>query len=187
MDPNTHTSSATRLIALGEFVATHGVKGLLRFRPYGPVGSPLPTDRPLYLTPVPRAGEHPDPKSARPLSLSEAHAHGNVLLVRVPGIDSIEAATPLVGQALAIAEEHLPAVAPGEFYVFQLAGLDVVTNQGARIGTIDGSFSTGANEVLVVRDGGREYLIPVIADVVRSIDVPGGRVVIEPMEGLLDT
>ena len=56
MEPNTHTSSAERLIALGEIVATHGVKGLLRFRPYGPVSSPLPTDRPLYLIPIPRTG-----------------------------------------------------------------------------------------------------------------------------------
>lgn len=187
MEPDTHTSSAPRLIALGEIVATHGVKGLLRFRPYGPVGSGLPTGCRLYLTHVPRAGEHLDASMARPIELADAHPHGNVLLLRVRGVDTIETATPLVGRALAIAEGDLPAPDPGEFYVFQLEGLDVVTNAGTRIGRVGGSFTAGASEVLVVRDGDREYLIPVIADVVRAIDVAGGRVVIEPMDGLLDT
>jgi 16S rRNA processing protein RimM len=187
MEPHTHTSSAGRLIALGEIVATHGVRGLVRFRPYGSTTSPLPTGRPVYLTAAPRPGEHTEPEEARSIVLTDAHVHGKVLLLRVDGIDTIETAAPLIGHALAIPESDLPAPEPGEFYVFQLEGLDVVTNHGDRVGTIDGSFSTGASEVLVVRDGGREYLIPVIADVVRSIDVPGGRVVIEPIEGLLDS
>lgn len=187
MESNTHTCSARRLIALGEIVATHGVKGLLRFRPYGSVDSPLPTGPSLYLAEVPAAGAHPDPATARPLTIADAHRHGNVSLLRVAGIDTIEAATPLVGHVLAIAEDDLPAPDTGEFYVFQLEGLDVVTDQGTRLGTVDGSFATGASEVLVVKDGDREYLIPVIADIVRSIDVAGGRVVIDPIEGLLDT
>ena len=69
------------------------------------------------------------------------------------GVDTIDAATTLVGQVLAVREDELPAPAPGEVYVYQLEGLDVVTNAGERLGTIERSFSTGANEVLVVQDG----------------------------------
>ena len=109
------------------------------------------------------------------------------MLLSIAAIDSIEAATPLVGRAIALPEHELPAPAPGEFYVYQLEGLDVVTNTGERLGIIDRSFSTGASEVLVVHDGTREYLIPMIADVVQAIDLPGGRVVIHPIPGLLDS
>jgi 16S rRNA processing protein RimM len=187
MNQNTHTSLPRRLVALGEIVGTHGVRGLLRFHPYGPASSLPPTGRPIYLTARPAPGGDLDPAEARPIVLTAARPHGNVVLLCVADIDSIESATPLLGHALALPENELPAPAPGEFYVYQLQGLDVVTNAGERLGTIDRSFSTGASEVLVVQGTDREYLIPMIADVVQAIDLSGGRVVIDPIPGLLDT
>jgi 16S rRNA processing protein RimM len=186
VEANTYTPSAERLIALGEIAGTHGVRGQLRFRPYSSDASSLPTDRPLYLTAPSSPGEHPDASTARAVHVDAAHPHGKVLLLKIAGIDDLDAARSLVGLALAIPEGELPEPALGEFYVFQLKGLNVVTDRGDRLGTVDGSFSTGANEVLVVRNGSREYLIPVIADVVRAIDVSQGRVVIDPIDGLLD-
>jgi len=61
-----------------------------------------------------------------------------------------------------------------------------VTSGGDRLGTVDHLIPTGSNEVLVVRDGAREHLIPVIADVVREVDLADRKIVIEPIEGLLD-
>jgi 16S rRNA processing protein RimM len=187
MKQDTHTSPPGRLVALGEIVGTHGVRGLLRFHPYGPASSPPPTGRPLYVTARPAPGADLDPTSARSIVLTAARPHGNVVLLSVEHVDTMEAAEALVGSALALDEHDLPAPDPGEFYVYQLEGLDVVTNAGERLGTVDRSFSTGANEVLVVQGEGREYLIPMIADIVQSIDVPGGRVVIDPIPGLLDS
>jgi 16S rRNA processing protein RimM len=109
-----------------------------------------------------------------------------MMLLRFEGTVTIEQAAPLVGCVLSIPERDLPATAPGEFYAYQLEGLDVVTSGGVRLGTVDHLIPTGSNEVLVVRDGGREHLIPVIADVVRRIDLEDRRIVIEPIEGLLD-
>ena len=186
MHEDPHTSSPGRLIALGEIVGTHGVRGLLRFHSYGRSTSPLPTDRTLYLIARPLPGGRPDSTDAMPIVVEAARPHGGVTLLQVKDVATIEAATPLVGRALALPERDLPAPAPGELYVYQLEGLDVVTEAGDRLGTIDRSFSTGANEVLVVRDGAREYLIPLIADVVRSIDLADRRVVIEPLDGLLE-
>ena len=187
MNQDTHTSLPGRLVALGEIVGTHGVRGLLRFHPYGPASSLPPTGRPVYLTARPAPGGELDPSDARPITFDTAHQHGNVVLLSVSGVASIEAATPFVGHAVALHADELPAPDPGEFYVYQLEGLDVFTSTGEHLGTIDRSFSTGASEVLVVHDGTREYLIPMIADVVRTIDLPGRRVVIEPIPGLLDS
>jgi 16S rRNA processing protein RimM len=186
MKPEMHTSSPGRLIALGEIVGTHGVRGLLRFHPYDRASSPPPTGEPVYLTTRASEGADTARAAATTVILDDARPHGTVLLLRVRGISDIDAATPLVGKTLAVEEDVLPAPAPGEFYVYQLAGLDVVTGAGERIGTVERSFSTGANEVLVVQDGTREILIPMIADVVRAIDLPGHRLVIDPIPGLLD-
>ena len=62
----------------------------------------------------------------------------------------------------------------------------MVTTDGRALGTITSTFSTGTNDVWVVQDGDRERLIPIIADVVREIDRPGRRVVIDALPGLLD-
>lgn len=186
MNQDTHTSSPARLVALGEIVGTHGLRGLLRFRSYASASSLPPTSRPIFLTRRPANGADPDRTDARSIVLKDARPHGTVALLTVEGIDSIEAATPLVGHALALPETELPEPASGELYVYQLEGLAVVTNAGDHLGTIDRTFSNGANEVLVVHDGPREYLIPLIADVVQTVDVAGGRVVIDPIPGLLD-
>ena len=186
MKHDTHTSSPGRLIALGEIVGTHGVRGLLRFRPYDPSASAPPAGHPLFLTARAVPGAELDPSDARLVLLDDARPHGNAVLLRIAGVDTIEAAELFVGLTLAVPEHDLPAAAPGEVYVYQLEGLDVVTNAGERLGTVERSFSNGANEVLVVQDGAREILIPMIADVVQAIDLPGHRVVIDPIPGLLD-
>lgn len=187
MKQDTHTSPAERLIALGEIVGTHGVRGLLRFQSYGRAASALPTDRPVYLTDRPAAGSQPEHRDARAITVEAVRPHGKVSLLRVSGVDDIDAAATLVGRALALPEHDLPDPEPGEYYVYQLVGLDVVTADGVRVGTIDSSFSNGANEVLVVRDEAREYLIPMIADVIRTVDLDARRVVIQPIAGLLDS
>ena len=186
MKHDTHTSPAERLIALGEIVGTHGVRGLVRFQSYGRVASALPTDRPVYLTARPAPGSQPEPRDAHAITVETVHPHGKVSLLRIAGVDDLDAATGLVGRAVALPEHELPDPDPGEYYVYQLAGLDVVTIDGAAIGTIESSFSNGANEVLVVRNGGREHLIPLIADVVRAVELDAHRVVIQPIAGLLD-
>lgn len=174
-----------RHIALGEIVGTHGVKGLLRFHPYSRSSDPLTPPQTVYLTPRKRSGAA-GPESCAARVLSSARPHGRVMLLEFEDVTSIDTAEPLVGTILSVAETELPAPGPGEIYVYRLEGLDVVTVGGDRLGTISSVFPTGSNEVLVVRDGNQEHLIPVIADVIRSIDFEGGRVVIEPIAGLLE-
>jgi 16S rRNA processing protein RimM len=116
-----------------------------------------------------------------------AAPHGRgLLLVTLAGCDDRNAAEALTGFRVLVDAEALPPPAEDEFYWHEVIGLRVETTAGAPVGTIAECFATGANDVWVVRDGAREHLIPVIADVVRTIDRAGGRVVIEPLPGLLD-
>jgi 16S rRNA processing protein RimM len=109
-----------------------------------------------------------------------------VRLLQFADVDSIEEAEPLVGTVLAVDEQELTPPAPGQYFVYQLEGLDVFTVAGERLGAIVRVFPTGSNEVLVVQNGEREHLIPMIADVVQSVDMASRRVVIEPIAGLLE-
>jgi 16S rRNA processing protein RimM len=71
------------------------------------------------------------------------------------------------------------------YYRDQIVGLRVVTTAGETLGTITEILVTGSNDVYVVRDEQRETLIPALKEIVREVDVTGGRMVIDPVDGLL--
>jgi 16S rRNA processing protein RimM len=172
------------LVPVGEIVGTHGVGGLLRLHPYGDSTAALAANQTVYLTG--QSGDAASADTAQPVCIASARPHGRIVLVRIAGVDSIEAAEPFVGRRVSVDEHDLPAAAPGEIYAYKLNGLAVATTDGRPVGTVAETFATGANEVLVVRDGDREHLIPLIADVVRTVDIDAGRIVIDPIPGLLD-
>ena len=91
-----------------------------------------------------------------------------------------------MGPPLPIARSELAALDEDEFYHHEMLGLAVETEDGRLLGTIAGTMETGLNDVWIVRDGKREHLVPVIADVVVTVDRAAGRVLIRALPGLLD-
>ena len=108
------------------------------------------------------------------------------LLLALAGVSSRSEAEAQCGAALLVDEAALPRLAAGEFYHYRLIGLAVETVTSEQVGVIDGVLTTPAHDVLVVRNGTDEHLIPVVADVIHTIDLSGRRVVIDPPPGLLD-
>ena len=80
----------------------------------------------------------------------------------------------------------LPPLQAEEYYYFQLEGLEVVDLAGRSLGRVSGVFNAGASDVAtVVRDEG-EWMFPVVGDVVKEMDLDGGRIVVDPLPGLLE-
>ena len=102
------------------------------------------------------------------------------------GIDDRDEATLLRNSVIAIPKNMLPALPEGEYLVDDVQGITVRTTAGAVVGVIEEVLITGSNDVYVVRDRGREYLIPAIRDVIKQIDIKGRTMTIDPMDGLLD-
>jgi 16S rRNA processing protein RimM len=96
------------------------------------------------------------------------------------GIDSRSAAEELRGALLEVPESDLAPLPEGQYYRFQVIGLEVRTPEGRPLGRVAEILSTGSNDVYVVRGGPRELLIPAIEDVVKEVDIEGGRLVVEP-------
>lgn len=108
------------------------------------------------------------------------------LRIKPGGIDTREAAEALQNAIVLVSQKDLPPLAPEEFYAFRALGCEVITTDGRSLGKIAEILPTGANDVLVVRDGAAEILIPVIADVIKTLAFDAGRIVIEPIPGLLE-
>ncbi len=112
------------------------------------------------------------------------HAGGFILSLR--DFNDINQVLSLVGSELCLKRSQLPEPAEDEYYWRDLIGLTVVTDQGVELGRIADIFETGSSDIYVVRNGDKEYLIPAIADVISKVDISGNKMVITPLDGLLD-
>ena len=77
------------------------------------------------------------------------------------------------------------ALPDGQYYLYQLIGVQVVTTTGEGLGTVTNILETGANDVFVVQNNQQEILLPDIPDVVRSIDLDKNEMTVQLIEGLI--
>ena len=121
------------------------------------------------------------------LALEDHWFHGERIVLNFAGFDSIEAASELVGREFAVPEAERVELEEDEFYDWELAGCRVETVEGERLGTVREVMRTGGVEMLVVgREDGGEYLIPMAEDICVRIDVEDKLVRVDPPEGLLE-
>jgi len=124
-------------------------------------------------------------REAAPFALEGFKLHKGWAILKLAGCDDRTAAEKLRGKLVQIPMEEAMPLGEDEYYVYQIVGLTVWTTTGECLGQVTEVLSTGSNDVYVVRDGGREILIPAIEDVVKEIDLAKGRMVVELMEGLI--
>jgi 16S rRNA processing protein RimM len=142
--------------------------------------------------------ERPEGRSLRPAAVEDGQAvperlviatvrfHNERPIIGFEGVDDMNAAIGLAGSELRIPVEQLTELPPDMFYRHDLVGCAVETLDGSAIGTVTDVEGTLAGSRLVVTTSGGEVLVPLAAEICRTIDVPGKRIVIEPPEGLLD-
>jgi len=102
--------------------------------------------------------------------LMQGRAQGKGVVALLEGFDDRDKAAQLVGAEIAIPRDQLPVATPGEYYWTDLEGVGVVTLEGVDLGRVESLFSTGANDVMVVK-GERERLLPFIASTVIEVDL----------------
>ncbi|HUO82751.1 MAG TPA: ribosome maturation factor RimM [Gammaproteobacteria bacterium] len=154
-----------RRVVLGTIAGVYGVKGWIRVH-----SATEPRERILDYGPwqIGRRG------SWREQALEAGRRHGGGVIAKLAGVDDRDAAAALVGAEIAVPRSRLPAGGADEYYWVDLVGLEVVTAQGVALGHVDRLLATGANDVLVVKNG-RERLIPFLrGSVIRSVDLEAG-------------
>ena len=100
-------------------------------------------------------------------------------------IRDIKEAVRLIGHLVYVDQQDLESLPPDEFYWHELNGLRVEAEKGTSLGILEGVFSTGSNDVFVVRKDGEEFLIPATEEIVRRVDLQQKIMIIRPMQGLL--
>ena len=158
-----------------KFVTTHGVRGELKAQPLCDGAPFLSRIKRLYAT-AQGGGE---------VALAGVRAQGNMLLVRLGGIEDMDAARALVGRTyyFAKADAKLPA---GRYFIDDLIGCAVTDAHTGRVyGTIAAIDRPAAHDVYTVRDDdGQEYLFPAVPEFLGRVDVAGRTVYVCPIDGM---
>lgn len=159
------------MVTLGRVVGAWGVKGWVKVHSYTE-----PRDN-IVSFPVWTLRRGVEQQLAR---VEQGRTHGNnQVVVKLESIADRDAAQALAGAEILIERTRLAPCEEGEYYWTDLEGLRVVTSQGEELGRVDHLLGTGSNDVMVVR-GDRERLIPFLAgQVVRSVDLAGGLIVVD--------
>lgn len=166
------------LITVGKITGTHGIKGELKYFPYSGSCESLTVGTTVLLT-LPSGKQ-------QTISILRARSNGNRHTMLLEGFDSINTAQQLVGSEITLKRSQLPEPEESEYYWCDLMGLNVITDSGQSLGIITDIFSTGSNDIYVVKNKTKEYLIPAIADVIASVDLQNRLVTITPLDGLLE-
>jgi 16S rRNA processing protein RimM len=161
-----------RLILMGVFGAPQGVRGEIRVKSLTGEPSAIGAYGPLTNKGRTRMFAF---ESLRPLK-------DDLLVARVTGILSREAAEAFKGVEIFARRDQLPAPDEDEFYYEDLVGLDAVDAAGGPIGRVVSLMNHGAGDVLEIApaDGGETLLLPFTKSVAPRIDFAAGRIVIEP-------
>ncbi|MFH1625695.1 MAG: ribosome maturation factor RimM [Pseudomonadota bacterium] len=166
------------LLVIGKIVTTHGIQGRLRVTSYAE--SPGTFSSRDFLSIKDRKGH------IERYQLTHVEPHKNFLLVELSGISSIDEAEKLVGASILIEKSTLTSLPEDEYYWFEIIGMKVFTDSGTFLGEVERILETGSNDVYVIRNKEKEYLIPAIAEVVVTIDVSGKTMIVHPTEGLFE-
>ena len=159
-------------LAVGTLVGAHGVDGEMKMR--------LSTDNPEHLLTIKHVYVGDAPK---PLALKGVRFHQGMALIKLHGVWNREAAQDLAGTTIRIAGKDALPLEPGEFYLYQMVGLEVFNEAGEKLGDVVDIMETGANDVFVVKPAGdgKEFLLPNHPDIVPIIDPANRRMVARPM------
>ena len=157
-------------IIVGKLGKPFGVKGWLKLYSYTE-----PTANILHYQPwlVRQQGQW------QYLSLEDAQQQGTAIVVKLPQIASPEQAALWTNSEVGIERDQLPPLVKGEYYWSDFEGLTVLTTHGETLGRVQRLFSTGANDVLVVK-GSLEHLIPYVPEhIIKHIDLSKRHIIVD--------
>ncbi len=165
-------------LELGQIVSTHGIRGELRVNPWCDSPEFAKQFKTVYF----------DKKGEKSAKVTLCRPHGNIILMKLDSVNSVDEAAALRNTVLYI--KRADALLPdGTWFIEELIGCDVLDadNPDKKYGALTDVSSTGANDVWYVTDDAEnEYLLPAIKDVVIKVDIAENKAYIRPLKGIFD-
>ena len=161
-------------LELGQVVSTHGVRGEMRFDPWCDTPDFVKKFKTLYY----------DLKGEMPVKVLSARPHGNIVILALEGVTTVDEARAKRGTVLYMkrSDAHLPK---GTWFIEELIGCQVIDADTEKVyGEITDVTSTGANDVYHIKTQSGEVLFPAVKEFIMETDVELGFVKVKPIKGM---
>lgn len=166
------------LVPLGKVLKVHGIRGKVKVAPFGETLEQLERGRTVYFR---------DPEQRwRPLVIEKVQRQPKSLIISFRGVWNRDQAEVLRGKKIYLPVSQLPELEEGEYYYYQLIGLQVIDVHGEVLGKLTEIISTGSNDVYVVKKRDTEVLIPALESVIKEVNLHEKKMVVDIPEGLMD-
>ncbi len=166
------------LVPLGKVLKVHGIRGKVKVTPFGETLEQLERGRTVYFR---------DPEQRwRPLVIEKVQRQPKSLIISFRGVWNRDQAEVLRGKKIYLPVSQLPELEEGEYYHYQLIGLQVIDVHGEVLGKLTEIIITGSIDVYVVKKRDTEVLIPALESVIKEVNLHEKKMVVDIPEGLMD-
>ncbi len=166
------------LFKVGVITSTHGIKGEVKVFPTTDDANRFKKLKKVILD---------TGKEKIDMEIAGVRFFKNMVILKFKGIDDINDVEKYRKAELYVTRENAVPLKKNEYYIADLIGMDVVSDEDEELGVIDDVLQTGANDVYVIKNAGcQDLLIPAIKDCVKDVDVEGGKMIVHLLEGLRD-
>lgn len=164
------------MLQVGVITQTHGIRGEVKVFPTTDDAQRFKKLKKVILD---------NGKERRELEITSVKFFKNLVILKFKGIDDINDVEKYKKAPLFVTREDAVPLEENEYFIADLIGLKVISDEGEILGTLDDVLQTGANDVYVVKnDKGEEILVPAIKDCVKNVDIEGGEVTLHLLPGL---
>ena len=167
----------TKYLEIGQIVNTFGIKGMVKIKPFTDDINRFDRLKKIYIS---------NKNGKKEYQIQKIKYHKNMVLMKLEGVDTPEQADLLRQSYLLVDRADEEPLEEGVYYIVDLLGLEVYTDDNELLGKVDDIFNTGSNDIYVVKDEmGKQILLPGIPDVLKNVDLEKGRITVHLIPGLI--
>ncbi len=161
---------------IGQIVNHFGIKGMVKVNPFTEDISKFKSLNSIFLE---------KENNLIKIEIEEVKYSKNQVLLKIKGINTIEEAEKYRGCYLKIARKDAKKLPKDTYFIADLIGLKVYTDEGILLGNVDDIYNSGANDIYVVKDEkGKQILLPAIKEVIKQVDLEQEKIIVHLLKGL---
>ena len=164
-------------LEIGQIVNTFGIKGQVKVVPFTDDITQFDTLKQIYIE---------KRKNLELFEIEKSNYHKNMIILKLKGIDTPKQAESLRNCYIKINRKDARKLPEGTYFIVDLIGLDVYTDEEKLLGTLEDIYNAGSSDIYVVRTSeGKQILLPAIKDVIKKVDIENKKVIVHIIEGLI--